>query len=99
MIRLLPMTFLACAACTPMAPPETAAPPPSEGGAQCDVSQMLEMVGERATPGVVERARKQSGARTVRRYASGSALTMDFRPDRLNVEVGELGRIVKLSCG
>lgn len=98
MTRLLPIVFAACAACTPTAAPEPT-PPSAKGGAQCSVERMIDMIGERATPSVVERAQRRSGARTVRRYDSGSALTMDFRPDRLNVEVGEFGRIVKLSCG
>ncbi|UZK69984.1 I78 family peptidase inhibitor [Sphingomonas sp. S1-29] len=96
MTRLFPLLLLGCVGCAPTQPPVTA---PAAPGTECDVSKMIGLVGERATPALVERARQQSGARTVRRYQTGSALTMDFRSDRLNVEVGELDRIVKLSCG
>jgi hypothetical protein len=32
-------------------------------------------------------------------FRSGDALTMDLRPDRLNIETGADGTIVAVSCG
>jgi hypothetical protein len=32
-------------------------------------------------------------------YRSGDALTMDYRPDRLNIEIGADGTIIAVSCG
>lgn len=95
MTRLLPIALIACAACAPIGPPA----PATEAGAQCDVSGVLDMIGQSATPEMVERLRERSGARTVRSYETGAILTMDFRPDRLNVEADKGGRIVKLNCG
>ncbi|UUL83483.1 I78 family peptidase inhibitor [Sphingomonas qomolangmaensis] len=97
MTRML--TFLLVLGCVGCAPVQPTAVAPVAPGTECNVSKMIDLIGERATPAVVERAQKRSGANTVRRYETGSMLTQDFRSDRLNVEVGELGRIMKLSCG
>ena len=37
--------------------------------------------------------------RPVRVYPTGSRITMDHRPERLNVVVGRDGRVVKVTCG
>lgn len=95
MIRSAPIALLALAACTQTPAPATADP---ASGAQCDATPVQTLIGQTADA-AVDRAKTVSGARTVRRYESGSALTMDFRPDRLNVEVDDGGKIVKLSCG
>ncbi|HTG37851.1 I78 family peptidase inhibitor [Sphingomonas sp.] len=99
MIRILPVALLACSACAPMNEPQSPANDPAETGAQCDATAIQDLVGQNGDPATIERAKSMSGARDVRRYVSGSALTMDFRPDRLNVEVDAAGRIVKLGCG
>jgi hypothetical protein len=39
------------------------------------------------------------GERPIRYIAPGDAVTMDFSPSRLNVELGEDGRIVRFRCG
>lgn len=96
MIRFAPIALLALAACTQTPAPATADP---ASGAQCDATPVQDRIGRTGDPATVESAKAASGARTVRRYESGSALTMDFRPDRLNVEVDAGGKIVKLTCG
>ena len=37
--------------------------------------------------------------RPLRVYRAGSRITMDYRPDRMNVVVGADGRVVKVRCG
>lgn len=96
MIRLAPVALVALAACTQTPAPATADP---ATGAQCDATPVQSLLGGAGDPATVDRAKAGSGARIVRRYATGAALTMDFRPDRLNVEVDAGGKIVKLSCG
>ncbi|TKD52855.1 I78 family peptidase inhibitor [Sphingomonas baiyangensis] len=97
LVTLLPLAF-AAAACTPVdqAPPDAATPP---SGAQCDATDVRALLGRMADAATVEEARTRAGARTVRQYVTGSALTMDFRPDRLNIETASDGTIVKVSCG
>jgi hypothetical protein len=102
MIRLIPAALLAiaCTACANRggdAPSAGAQPPMS--GKQCDATPVQSFVGQAGNVANVERIKAASGARDVRRYETGSALTMDFRPDRVNVEVGKDGNIVKIGCG
>lgn len=40
-----------------------------------------------------------AGDRPIRYIAPGDAVTMDFVPARLNVELGEYGRITRFRCG
>ena len=44
-------------------------------------------------------ARILAAAGQVRTIRPGDAVTMDFRPDRLNLEIGEDGRITRFRCG
>lgn len=34
-----------------------------------------------------------------RMYGRGDAVTMDYRPDRLNVVIGDNGRVERVTCG
>ena len=39
------------------------------------------------------------GQRPIRYIAPGDAVTLDFSPSRLNVDLGEDGRIMRFRCG
>jgi hypothetical protein len=51
------------------------------------------------TETVKEEIADAAGHRRIRYIAPGDMVTMDFRPDRLNVETGEDGRIKLFRCG
>ncbi|GAA4217722.1 hypothetical protein GCM10022253_16940 [Sphingomonas endophytica] len=87
--------LLALGAC---AKPATSVAANEAPGVQCDANAVQSLVGRMAAE-VTAEAQKRSGARTVRSYRSGDAVTMDFRPDRLNVERDAAGKVVKFSCG
>ncbi len=89
------MALLALGACAKPPLPVAAEPAP---GVQCDANAAQALVG-RAAATVAAEAQRLSGARSVRRYATGDAVTMDFRPDRLNIESDAAGNVVKFSCG
>jgi hypothetical protein len=44
-------------------------------------------------------ALRLSGAGIVRWIAKGAMVTMDYRPDRLDLRLDGKGRIVKVECG
>ncbi len=93
--------LVALAGCAPqVAAPAAVAPAAGAEtpGTRCDAGAAAALVGRAADASAAE-AQRLSGARTVRRFASGDALTMDYRADRLNVETDARGTIVKLSCG
>lgn len=72
-----------------------AAPPP----ASCDATPVQGLVGEAAADELVEQARTDAGADSVRVLRPGQAVTLEFNGARLNVEVDEDNRIVSLRCG
>ncbi|PKP92292.1 MAG: hypothetical protein CVT77_09275 [Alphaproteobacteria bacterium HGW-Alphaproteobacteria-16] len=85
---MLPVALIACA---PM--------PGPEAGVRCNADRVQALVGREAKPQVVERAKQRSGARTVRVIRPGQAVTMDFRSDRLNLDVDKVNTITAVRCG
>ena len=71
--------------------------PPGRAGCAADRARFA--VGEVYTPDLAERARQAAGARLVRKIERGGAYTMDFSPDRLNVEVDQGGTVAGVECG
>lgn len=84
-LALLPL--LALAACVEPAPvPE---PEPD----LCNAAAMQGLVGQPAS--VLQTMMLRAGTRVIN---PGDPVTMDFRPDRMNVEIGANGRIEKIAC-
>lgn len=99
MIRpALPLMLLAgCAnASAPAAPPAT---PEREVNTDCDLRQLDRFVGQTASPALAAEAQKLSGARSVRWKAPGQAVTMDYSPTRLNIQIDETQKITGFDCG
>ncbi|MBB3910657.1 I78 family peptidase inhibitor [Sphingomonas desiccabilis] len=101
MIRnLLPLVALA--GCTPMvatetpqAGPEAAAP----GDGSCKIDGLTDLVGQAASSDLAADAMRRSGARTMRWIGPDTAVTMDFRPDRLNIDTDAGGKVTRFHCG
>ncbi|WP_332817051.1 I78 family peptidase inhibitor [Sphingopyxis sp.] len=90
----LPLT--ACAAADTSA--ESApTPPPAE--AACNADGVQSLVGQTATAAVGGQLLKGSGAATLRWVPPRTAVTMDFRPDRLTVSYDDALKIERISCG
>lgn len=70
----------------------------AQAGGACESAPVQNVVG-RPVDQVRADAQKRSGAKTVRVYKTGSPVTMDYRADRLNLEVDEANAIVKVGCG
>ena len=68
-------------------------------GDECGASLVQSFVGIRANDALRAEIASRSGARTVRWIEPGMAVTMDFRPDRLNAEMDADGVITVLRCG
>lgn len=67
---------------------------------QCGAGAVQSYVGERPDDGLRTRLAEESGAAMIRAYDQGSPVTMDFRPDRLNVVTDPIsGLIIRLRCG
>lgn len=91
---------LPLAACATMDGPAAsgpAAPPAAEAACNADVVQSH--IGHKATPEAGATLLKESGASTLRWGPPRSAMTMDYRQDRLNVIYDDDYTITQISCG
>lgn len=80
---------LLAVACVPEPAPAPEQPPVD----QCNAARFEVLVGQSAT--VVKDMTFPANTRIIQ---PNSAVTMDYRPDRLNVEIGDNQRIAKVSC-
>jgi K+/H+ antiporter YhaU regulatory subunit KhtT len=76
--------------------PALANPPAMEG---CDVSDVKDLVGQPYNEALAARARDMTGATIVRIVRPGEAVTMDYREDRLTLELDAAGKVVSARCG
>lgn len=78
----------------------TTLPEPLPGnGPSCGAARVQNFVGKRLTPANDQAIRDISRARDVRRLAPNSAMTMDYRSDRINIFHNNRNRITRINCG
>lgn len=68
-------------------------------GDECGSTLVQSYVGLRANDTVREEVTRRSGAASVRWVEPGSAVTLDFRPDRMTAELDVDGVVTSLRCG
>ena len=91
---------LALGACaTPAASDGTAAAPPAAAGAHCDADAVRSALGRQATPEVIEQARQDAGAQTVRTLKPDQPVTMEYLEGRLNLLVDDGNVVTSARCG
>lgn len=74
-------------------------PDPVDDKKTCDADKVQSLIGKTASQEVVDQATTDSGSSTARVIQPGQPVTMDFREDRLNVEVDAGNVIQALRCG
>lgn len=82
-----------------MAGPADAGEPPLAGDGPCNAAAANGLIGEPASQPLAAEAMRLSGARAFRWIPIDSAVTMDYRPDRLNVELDENSVMRTFRCG
>jgi hypothetical protein len=65
----------------------------------CVADGLTGLTGKTRSEAVASEALRRSGARNIRWISPGMAVTMDFRSDRLNLELDAQGKIVRAHCG
>jgi outer membrane biogenesis lipoprotein LolB len=78
---------------------EEAAAPGDDARFACSADRLGGLVGRQASTELGAEAMRASGARTIRWIQPGMAVTMDYRTDRLNIELDGANRVVALRCG
>jgi len=84
-------------------PPEAEAPDGQNSGeadhTACGADKLERWLNALPTDDVKASISETVGERPIRYYTQGDPITMDFSPARLNVELGEDGRIKLFRCG
>ena len=65
----------------------------------CDASKVQDVVGKKPEQALVDDAVRRSGAKAVRVIPHDGMVTMDYRGDRLNLQLDASGTIVTATCG
>jgi Peptidase inhibitor I78 family len=76
-------------------PPSPAASPETP----CRIDAAAALIGQQSSQELAAEALKRTGARTVRWIWPGTAVTMDYQFDRLNIELDAAGRVTRFGCG
>ena len=88
---------LTIGACAPM-PPAGPMPVEPDGGV-CSVDRTGPLIGRVASVELGAEALRLTGARGIRWIQPGQAVTMDYRPDRLNISLDAQNRVIDFGCG
>ncbi len=75
------------------------APPHHVAPTSCDASHVAWTTGERIGDALTDKAQRDSGAQLVRVIRPGQAVTKDFSPDRLNLDLDADDKVVRAHCG
>lgn len=91
-----PMALAACAGTPPAGEPGDPADPML---GLCEAEAAQGMIGERVSAELGQRLLALTGAAQLRWAPPRSAMTMDYRADRLTVEYDDAMAITRISCG
>jgi hypothetical protein len=83
----------------PPKPPYPEAPAAETPAMTCDAAKVQWTVGQLADEALVARAKSESGSERLRVIKPGMAVTMDYREDRLNLDVDADNKVTTARCG
>jgi len=89
------------AGCAKVTPPPAADPTPIHGvtpGHTCSNANLQQFIGQAQSADLESRMLQVSGAATVRWVPQGTAVTMEFRFDRLTVFLDAQNKVERISC-
>ncbi len=90
--------FLLLSGCTAVAAEEQPVPAQAAGGT-CNAAPAQGLIGRQSSPELGAEAQRLTGAARMRWMRPGQMVTMDYREDRLNIDLDEQGRVTGLRCG
>lgn len=95
-LAAIPAAFLSIAACSTTA---ESAPPMDRASGMCTADQVGEFAGLDATQEIGTRILRATGASNLRWLPKGTIVTMEYRGDRVNVDLDEANKITAVRCG
>lgn len=72
---------------------------PADNGGRCEASGADFTIGKQATPALLEQARKASGSQLARILKPHDVITLEYRSERLNLNVDDKGVVTRVNCG
>jgi glucose/arabinose dehydrogenase len=87
------------AARPPAKPPYPETPAAETPAMTCDAAKVQWTVGQLADETLVAKAKTESGSERLRVIKPGMAVTMDYREDRLNLDVDADNKVTRAYCG
>lgn len=94
-MRLSILLALAAVACVPAETPDGADPI----AGPCDAGRLGDLVDQPFTDALRGDALRRSGARAARVIRPGDVVTMDYRADRLNINLTAQDQVERFTCG
>lgn len=96
---LLPVALLAGCASHDEAPSAALQPAATPRAETCTASAVQSLIGHPVNPAVLEQARLQAGAQRARVLRPGTAVTLEYDSQRLNLDTDDADLITRASCG
>ncbi|AKH44011.1 Peptidase inhibitor I78 family protein [Croceibacterium atlanticum] len=96
-MAVTPAALLILAGCATMGETENGEMPSTPK--QCDDSKVQRFIGMQATAEIAQELLQVTGAETLRWAPPRTALTMDFRAERLTVSYDDDMAITRINCG
>jgi hypothetical protein len=78
---------------------ETAPAPVVASDGRCDSDLAKFAVGQTASSALLQQAQQRSGAQTARILRPGDIMTLEYRSERLNLNVDAQGVVSRVNCG
>lgn len=72
---------------------------PEAGSAGCDAAKVQHLIGTSADGDLAAKAVHLSGASSMRWLRPGQIVTMEYRADRLNMQLDDQNKVVAARCG
>lgn len=98
------LAVLALAGCStggadksPVADPASAPVVATDGRCDSDLAKFA--VGQMASSALLQQAQQRSGAQTARILRPGDIMTLEYRSERLNLNVDVQGVVARVNCG
>ncbi|CAK14795.1 I78 family peptidase inhibitor [Pseudomonas entomophila] len=72
---------------------------PAGNDGRCEASGADFAIGKQASPELLDQARKASGSQMARVLTPHDVITLEYRSERLNLNVDEKGVVTRVNCG
>lgn len=73
--------------------------PPLDPAGRCNASAVQDLIGEQASPALLDQARQRSGAKVARILRPDEVVTLEYNDQRLTLVTDESLEIQRIGCG